>query len=168
MAEYVKICPQCQHINPESDNTCEQCATFIGLEEAILMADALAKIGSAPQRSRSPDKTHVLYLEASGGTPTFTIYHNTVLGQHHKSNTADVQIEGITGSQFIHRQHCRFEYDNGQWYITALDQRQFGHKFTNPTFINEKKIPTEQRTELHHGYRLTLSGILFRIKIVNP
>lgn len=173
MADFVKICPQCQAINPEYENICTQCGQFIGMETPVARPQpkpaAKAKPKTAPPAAtqRFDPAAVCFYLEAPGSDTVYTIHHGDVLGQAHPSSAAQVQIDAnLQGSEFIHRQHCRFECKDGIWYVTALDQKAFQRDFTNPTFVNQHRLAPNTRQALKDGDRLGLSGVFLQVKII--
>lgn len=183
MAEFVKICPQCQQINPEYENLCSGCGQFIGMESPQLRPVAAPKAASAaapnapkpssPPITEAPAPTQrfgaspSFYLLLDGSEQIYNIESGQVLGQAHPGNPAQVQIDKtIPGSEFLHRQHCRFVYKDKTWYVQAIDQQKLQKEFTNPTEINQRKLSPGRAHPLKNGDQLTLSGLKFQVKLL--
>lgn len=180
MADFVKICPQCGQVNPEYQNICSQCQQFIAMEPSIPRPKAPAT--SPPQTvpavapppspvaqkpAQKPKKPIVLYLEMLPNGQVHTIYPGNIVGQAHPTSTAQVQLSPeLPGVPYIHRQHLRFDYQQEKWWVTPLDQSLFQQVFTNPTTVNQQFIPPGQTHPLHPQDELQLSGVRFRIRIL--
>ncbi|MEM7016549.1 MAG: FHA domain-containing protein [Pseudomonadota bacterium] len=184
MSEFVRICPKCRHQNPEYENACTECGHFVGMEAAVPKPaspkparpkpEAAKK---APRRQRKQVQSKLaettekdppaFYLDIAGTDKVYTIQDGWVLGQAHGTNTAHIQIpEDITGSGYIHRQHCRFEHRDKQWFITPIDQKLFERDFTNPTFVNQYAVAPNTRHPIKNGDTLTLAGVSFTVKMI--
>jgi len=181
MTDFVRICPKCGHSNPEYENACSACNQFIGMEAAVPRSASTEppiaeektteeKIPPAEPVSptlRFPSQELAFYLEHQGSGQVFTIKPGWLVGQAHPSNEAEIQIpQEIEGSEFILRRHCRFDYTEGCWTVTALAQTRYGQDFTNPSFLNERALPSDQPQALHNGDILRLSGVSFSIKFI--
>jgi len=101
------------------------------------------------------------FLELPGTSRQYEVNDGYILGQEHPTNNAQIQLSGIEGVNFIHRQHCRFEFSSGEWYVTPLPQADF----TNPTTLNLQRLQTGQKYKIMNGDRLTLCRITFYIRI---
>jgi hypothetical protein len=174
MAEFVRVCPKCKHINPEYENLCLACGQFIGMETARPKPAAPASKPPSPAPTAPPQATRrftpgseSFYLEAVDGGQVFTVQNGWIMGQAHADSPARIQLSAeFKGSEYLHRQHCRFDCRDGQWQVTALDQKAFGRDFTNPTFVNQRPVAPNTRHPLKNGDKLTLSGVVFLVKIL--
>jgi hypothetical protein len=174
----IKRCPKCGHRNPESADLCEVCGEFLGLVAPETVADpeperavpdpALpASTSGVPVRVTQVETAapSLLYLESPAGQRSYPVKPGDIVGQAHATSAAQVQIEPLPGAQCIHRQHGRFDWRDGQWYITALDQRPFGSDFTNSTVLNGQRLAPGDSQSLGNGDRLVLAGVLFTVRI---
>ena len=185
MTEFVKICPQCQLANPEYENVCSGCGHFIAMEVAVQAPVEPASVENQPQEAdvevdrnageqapvaptmRYQPEQLSFYLELTASGDIFTIENGTILGQRHASSKANVQIPpDRPGAEFLHRQHCRFSNEKGQWRVQAMDQIPLGQEFTNPTFVNQNRLGAGQWAVLANGDQIRLSGLLFEVKMV--
>ncbi len=176
MTEFVKICPKCGNCNPEYENTCSACNQFIGMEAAVPrpiseelppVEEKKTPVEPISPTLRFPSQNLSFYLEHQDSGQVFTVKPGWLIGQAHESNEAEIQIPlEIAGSEFIHRRHCRFDYMQERWTVTALEQNRYGQDFTNPSFLNGRALPTEQPQALNNGDNLRLSGVSFRIKFI--
>jgi hypothetical protein len=88
------------------------------------------------------------------------------LGQAHSSSDAEIQLPArVPGVEFVHRHHCRFDYAQGRWYVTALDQHSLAHGFTNPTQVKGRFLSPGERAELTDGDELRLSGVILWVRM---
>lgn len=110
--------------------------------------------------------TAMVYLEAACGSQVYPVLKGSVMGQAHPEGGADVQISDLEGCQYIHRQHCRFEYANQQWYIIPIDQHSLGRDFTNPTTLNGQALNVGKPHPLQHGDKLELAGVVFYVRVL--
>lgn len=106
----------------------------------------------------------IIYLEAACGSQIYPILKGSVMGQAHPEGGADIQISDLEGCQYIHRQHCRFECHNQQWYIIPIDQHSLGRDFTNPTTLNGHALNVNKPHPLQHGDKLELAGVIFYVQ----
>jgi len=174
VADFVRICPKCQHLNPEYENLCQQCQQFIAMEPSVkrpieeasptaTQADEHITTNRSESIEIAPPRP-VLYLQL--GDRNLTVFDQSILGQQHQKNTAELQIDSKhAGYRYLHRQHCSFHYRDGTWYIQAIDQQRFGQAFTNPTMVNKTSIAANSEHPLHHGDRLHLAAMEFLIHI---
>ena len=184
---YVIYCPnrECGFANPENRNPplCEKCNTFIGDVGAVPYQEAVSanmpvsaipvitaaapfarNIGSCAEVTRRGDGPQIrLLLVASGRV--FVIEAGQTVGMEHPSGTANVKISGVPGCDYIHRQHCTFEYSGGQWFIRPIDQILHGGKFNNQTLVNGVIVapgayhPVRTGDRIHlHAVELTLQS----------
>ncbi len=184
MAEFVRICPRCGSDNPEYENTCQQCDYFIGMEtpvaktsdSAIVFEEAsksepklesdLEPVVDTVNPSSAMTSQTALYLESVATGRKFAVEDQWIIGQQHDTNTAQIQLAQIEGVNFVHRQHCQFFYQQNQWWVKSIDQKQHGRDFTNPTFLNQKPLTLEQQTVLHNGDILALAGVALMVRII--
>jgi pSer/pThr/pTyr-binding forkhead associated (FHA) protein len=189
MLEYVKICPKCGHVNPEDFDICENktCREFLGFEAPVHISEIKDKIKTQPETQVGKDKTEViddkqqdpaklskekitlrfetapvLYLDLPGTSNVYEVQNGWIVGQADPTSNAHVQISDIQGVNFIHREHCSFDYVNGQWFVTTIAHEHF----TNPTFVNHQRIQPGQRYPINNGDRLTLSNVTFNVRII--
>jgi hypothetical protein len=188
MAEFVRVCPRCGQANPEYENLCSGCNQFIGMEPAV-PAPAAASPAPAPEPAPNPapagspppapavpaaqpTRRYVpvaesFYLQLEGQALRLNVRHGSVLGQAHPGNDADLQVPAtVTGADFLHRRHCRFERDGAGWWLVALDQQDFGSAFTNPSAVNQHRLGPGQRQRLNDGDQVRLSGLTFLVQLV--
>lgn len=151
MSEYVKICPKCEHKNPESSNNCSECGVFFFDVPPV-----------PPPVPPSFEIQDIIYLDLVGTTNTYEIQNGWILGRSDPESRANIQLSNIYGVNFIHRRHCLFDYCNGQWFITALVNKPF----TNSSFVNQTKLEPGQRYPIKNGDKLTLSKLTLNIRIV--
>lgn len=180
MTEFVKICPKCKHHNPEYATVCERCTYFIGMEQPTTRPRITIGNGETTpptNRFKSPppttssqrtSNTPCFYLEVIGETyEPFLVYDGDTLGQAHPTSSAEVQIPAaISGYQYLHRRHCRFEFRDRAWQVTSIDQQTLGRNFTNPTQVNQHALAPGECHTLNNGDRLGLSGVLFQVRML--
>lgn len=182
MTDYVRICPRCGQQSPEYENICINCRHFIGMEESVPVPTVEEKTGitSSTPAINSETSTEVvvgsltqrfvpinpaLFLEITKES-RLPVYSGWRLGQPHSGSDAEVQLPAqISGVEFIHRYHCRFDYEQDRWYVTALDQRSFARDFTNPTQVNGQFLPPGGQFALNDGDELRLSGVTLWVRI---
>ncbi len=180
MTEFVRICPRCGHTNPEYENLCAKCQQFIGMEPSVprtaekevpmptedvaASVPAHADIKTATITETPETTPPAFYLTL--GDSIFTIHDGAVIGQQHASNRSAVQIPpDIEGCRYVHRQHCSFHFQDGEWYVQAIDQQMFGQSFTNPVWLNEQQLSVATHHRLQHGDILRLSAIALTVDI---
>ena len=191
MVSFVKVCPGCGHMEPEYESVCSACNQFIGMEpsipkpqqkdvrntdpgEAAKPEDATAKVtnqnantAALADSSVSVQKQSVLFLDIQNENHILTIQAGQILGQEYPDSEADVQIpRKIEGVEFVHRWHCRFQYEGLHWTLEALDQAQWGGEFNNPTWINDVLLLPGKKEKVKNGDLIRLSGLYIRIKTV--
>ncbi len=174
MAEFVRICPRCGNANPEYENVCSTCNQFIGMEAAAPAQRSMeGQIAGAPKsESAQATRRYVpvaesFFLQLPETELLLTVGPGNLLGQAHASGDAQLQIpESVDGSRYLHRRHCRFEREQESWLVIALDQRQYGSEFTNPTFVNQHRLAPGSRHVLKDGDQLRLSGLTFSVRMV--
>jgi hypothetical protein len=177
MAEFVRICPKCGHINPEYENLCTACNQFIGMESAVPAAPPMAETVKRSPVTHSPEAESAqatrryvpvaesFYLQLEDVQSLLTVRPGFVLGQAHASSDAQLQIpQTVRGSSFLHRRHCRFELDDKGWRVIAVEQPQSA--FTNPTFVNQHKLGPGESHPLSDGDQLRLSGLNFSVRMI--
>ncbi len=192
MTEFVKICPRCSAANPEYENICSSCQQFIGMEPAIpkpvtavpeaennfdglhstVQKNIEAKI---PFENTVDNETEIeeteekpaIYAQISNSNEILMLYPESIIGQTHPSSQATAPIPShIPGAAYVHRQHCRIEYDNEQWYVFAIDQSAYQQEFNNPTRVNQKVISPGSRQRIYNNDELRLSGVSLRLRIM--
>jgi hypothetical protein len=174
----IKRCPKCGHRNPEPADLCEVCEEFLGLVAPETVSDPVEPEPVVPDPADgSPPATpgrvtqvetaapSLLYLESPAGHRNYPVKPGDIVGQAHPTSLAQVQIESLPGVDRIHRQHGRFDWRDGQWHVTALDQRPFGSDFTNSTVLNGQRLAPGDSQPIQSGARLTLAGVLFTVRI---
>jgi pSer/pThr/pTyr-binding forkhead associated (FHA) protein len=178
MTTFVKICPKCGHHNPEYENACSVCTHFIGMEtsQAVTASPASKSQTSpsiaAPQAvarpvdSHLPSETTALYLQVLGDSQIFELRDGWILGQAHASSEAELQLRDLPGINYVHRRHCQFFFKDQAWYVRALDQREVGSDFTNPTTVNQTRIEPGQTHVLASGDQLSLANLKLVVRIV--
>lgn len=178
MVEFVRICPRCRHANPEYENVCSACDQFIGMEAAVpAQRSTEGKIAGTPKPKPVPEQAQAtrryvpvaesFFLQLPETDVLLTVRPGNVLGQAHASGDAELQIpESVEGSRYLHRRHCRFEREKESWLVIALDQRENGSEFTNPTFVNQYRLAPGNRHVLKDGDQLRLSGLTFSVRVV--
>jgi len=196
MNEYVKICPVCKHQNPEDSDICEVDGVYLGMtpsvrakdvvESSAASADATVMLpntksadsqelpppseslvsGEVRTTQRMEDFVPVIYLDLLGTERVFTIQPGYLIGQAHPNSPAEVQLDQIADVEYVHRQHARFVFENGEWSLIPVDQKSLGRDFTNPTYLNQQKLIPGQPYPLHNGDRLVLGKIPFIIRFI--
>jgi len=121
----------------------------------------------ADQESPAPlraigQSTRVLYLDVPETGGCHQVRDGWVVGQAHPTSTADVQLAGLTGINYVHRRHCRFECREDGWYVTAIEQEGY----TNPTFVNHRRLAPDEPAPLRNGDRLSLSSVSINVRII--
>jgi hypothetical protein len=179
MSEFVKICPRCGHFNPEYENLCAGCGHFIAMEPSVprpvphpvappTAAEPQAQAPEPPaaQAAQASVASPVLRLEPTAGGAPLVIQSLAVLGQDHPSGDAQVRLPlTLEGAAYVHRRHCRFLLEAGQWWVEPIDQAGLGGAFTNPTRLNGQEAPPGQRRPLRDGDELRLSGVALRVRL---
>ena len=68
---------------------------------------------------------------------------------------------------YVSRWHCRFERQEGCWYVTPLNPRDFGSDLlqANPTYLGSEVLAVGRRYPVENGDRLTLADVELRIVI---
>ncbi len=186
---YIKICPACGHKNAESEyvcqgNTCNK--HFLGDVEPVLDSGASDASGNpshyqeeqsfgmdestsyenvqeeepSNQGNRKTNRfTSQPMLSVEYAGHVYDVESGNVMGKADVESDADVQIPGLPG--YIHRRYCQFDFVNGQWQVTAIENTEF----TNPTYVNAVKVLPNQSKQLKNGDRLTLCDITFQVRI---
>ncbi len=176
----IKRCPKCGHRNPEQADLCEVCGEFLGLvmpetvsdpvePEPVVPDPADGSPPATPERATRMETAapSLLYLElpTPAGHRSYPVRSGQIVGQAHPTSLAQVQIEPLPGVDRIHRQHGRFDWRDGEWRVTALDQRLFGSDFTNSTVLNGQRLAPGDSYPLGNSDRLALAGVLFTVRI---
>ena len=174
---YVKTCPRCGYLNDEESDVCLQDGEFLGMVPAVPAPDTLpgktlppmeTVIVSAPtpqpEPAAMPKSDPVLYLDCEGSGQCHAIRPGWTVGQAHASSTAEAQLSGIAGVQYVHRKHCRLEQKDGLWYLCPLPQAGF----TNPTTINGRTVAPGERAAVRNGDRIALAGVRLTVRMLPP
>ena len=106
----------------------------------------------------------MLYLDCEGSGQCHAIRPGGTVGQAHASGTAEAQLSGIPGVQYVHRKHCRFEHEEGIWYLCPLPQTDY----TNPTAINGRPVAPGERAAVRNGDRVALAGVRLTVRMLQP
>ncbi|OEU66981.1 MAG: hypothetical protein BBJ57_05175 [Desulfobacterales bacterium PC51MH44] len=179
MLEHIKICPKCGHHNPEWEEVCcdESCDQFLGMVEPIAassVADVNQKVGTStdgfpsyvPQKSDQQAAVTkrllqpILYLEHSESSKIFEIHAGHIVGQAHPTSRAHIQMSNIPNINFVSREHCQFDFENGHWFVTAI------RTATNPTYLNQLLIRLGERMPIKNGDRLLMSNVPFQVRVI--
>lgn len=187
MSKFVKVCPKCGHQNPEYENACLVCTYFIGMEtpvpeSAAVEGEDTAKPAADQEQHSSADKTAAvtatpaleaalagqpsLYLQVLGSDRIFEVRDGWTVGQSHATSTADLQLRDLPGISYVHRNHCRFTFVNGNWQVTPTDQVQFGRDFTNPTAVNQTRVNPGEAQAINNGDQLSLGTLKVVVRII--
>jgi len=168
MTEFVKICPRCGRFNPEYENLCGGCGQFIAMEPSLPRPPEPAAAPQPipePATAPAPRDQGLRLTPIAGGVP-LSIQPQAVLGQDHPSGDATVRLPlTLEGAAYVHRRHCRFHREGGQWLVEAIDQAGQGSAFTNPTRVNGQEVLPGQRRALQAGDELRLSGVVLRVEL---
>jgi len=190
--DMVRECPKCGHKNPEEEQICSgpNCGEFLGFVDPTPITKVKRKphqdleTGTAhsfptnqplsphPSNVEGKEQSHpvttryesqaMLYLKCSASGKAHMVHPGWIMGQSHPTSQANIQISGVPGVNFIHRHHCRFDHDNGRWFVTAIDQQSF----TNPTIVNDQKLAPGQNCVIKHGDKLTLVNTTFTVDMI--
>lgn len=188
MSGYIKVCPRCGHRNDELASMCERDGEFLGMVPAIPRASAgPMPTDTAPGTAPGPEPilsdeeqaaqgahsvilapgaavpAKALYLDVESAGQCFPVRDGWSIGQSHPSGTAEIQLADMPGTQYVHRRHCTFDFIENQWRVRPLPQPDY----TNPTFLNDRKLAVGQVFPLHNGDTLRLAGISVRVRIVD-
>ncbi len=184
MSTLVKICSMCGAKHPESEFMCPSCGALLDRTEPV-PDPALEPPVPPVMPVDSPDSTVFVFqpspnsdtacgvtsryyaelplvLEHQGTSRLFEIKNGEVLGQAHPTSTATLQLDNLPGALgCVHREHCRFDCDQGKWRVTTIARPDF----TNQTLVNHTKIEPGMSHPLRNGDRLTLCNIVFNVRI---
>ncbi|MBW7866145.1 MAG: FHA domain-containing protein [Candidatus Hydrogenedens sp.] len=165
---YVKVCPRCGAENDEMAEVCARDNEFLGMVPATPArppAPPPAQASPAPAAAAAPRSAGpVLYLDCAGSDECLAVRPGWVMGQEYPGSTAELQLSPRPGVQFVHRRHCRFHYDNGLWEVEALAQPEY----TNPTRVNRVDAAPGARVALRNGDQLSLAGLSFTVRMIQP
>jgi len=167
-------------LNDEEADVCAQDGEFLGMVPAApapecpsAKAPPVVEANAAPAPSPAPPSATlsqgsvsatdpVLYLDCEGGGQCHAVRPGWTVGQAHASGTAEVQLSGMPGVQYVHRRHCRFEYQGDIWYLCPLPQTEY----TNPTTINGRSVAPGERAAVRNGDRIALAGVRLTARIL--
>ncbi len=177
---FVKVCPKCTHTNPEYLSQCERCQLLIAHVAAIpesggeIADEAHVTKDSdiATVRQESIDSTELelksknelmsahFYLAMTKHKEIYTIYHESFLGLENPIPNE------ILGAEYCHQKHCQFILKGKCWFVVAVSQETFGGDFTNPSYLNQKRLPLDTPYPIVNGDNLSLCDIAFKVKVV--
>lgn len=103
----------------------------------------------------------VIYLECPANSKIYEIESGQVIGQAHPTSGAHVQLSDIPNINYVSREHCLFNFDNGQWYVTAIKTA------TNQTCVNQRLVERGVRMPIRNGDRLAMANVIFQIRIMD-
>lgn len=97
-------------------------------------------------------------LESESSKRYYLTGHRFILGRHSFTAQSEDRAELIDFSaephgRTISRRHALLEYEDGEWWITPIHQKQ------NQTILDGKKLHTGQRYKLKEGARLQLGQV---------
>jgi hypothetical protein len=159
MIRYVKICPRCGLANSELAEQCEHDNEFLG----VIPATPYKEKPPAPETVLPDFPGRALYLEITGAGKCLEVRDGWVIGQAHPSSRAEIQLAEVPGVNYIHRQHCRFSFQDDQWRVLAIKQAAF----TNPTFVNNRGLAPGESAVLRNGDRIALADTVLHARIVD-
>ena len=181
---YIKICPSCNRHNPEAARVCEnaQCKKFLGQVKPVQdlgperetppqpfkESETIGQHGPEDYDSMKPgdvgctkrSSEPFFYLECRTASKIYEVHSGQVVGRKDPTSTAHIQMEGIPDINFVSRQHCRFDHQDGTWYITVLPGAM------NPSRINDAVIEKGTRSSIRDGDILKLDVVPFQIRII--
>lgn len=170
MNDFVKICPKCGYHNPEGENICRHCSHFLGLVRPIPETDpeietpeAAPDLPEIEEVELTPEEApDMLVLESLTNGRTYMIESGSIVGRADETSQADVQLSDIPGINFISREHCRFFFQDGQWYATALRSAM------NGLSVNQTQLGPGERILIEPGDTVVLANVPFRIRSGSP
>ena len=177
MSDFVKICPKCGDHNPEGVNTCQKCSHFLGMVRPVPRPappseEPVPEISPAPETIMAPAEptpealaepatdSPDLYVECLSTGRTFQVRPGFIVGRRDETSQADVQLEGAPGLNFVSREHCRFLFEDGAWFVVSLRSAM------NGASVNQREIAPGARAKVDNGDTLTLANVPFRIRIM--
>lgn len=131
-------CPNCSHPNSTDERLCEQCGKPLPSLEA-------SRYG--------PPETTAEIRTVTPPSMRFEVRPGTVLG---RGRGADVDLEPVSGSGKISRQHARVICEGGAWFIEHLSG-------TNTTRVAGALVTG--RAPLRAGDNFALGGVTFIFRI---
>ena len=176
-ADYVKICPQCGKRNREHENICPECGQFLGLIRPILQEQNVEPEpqGASEHSLPGADEARftmrltpagaqekadpVLILESLEADRIYRVHTGQVVGQAHPTSQADVQMAGIPNLNYVSRQHCRFDFEMGEWYVTCLPSA------LNGLILQGTELIPGGRALVKNGDRLEMANVPFLVRI---
>ena len=172
MSEYVKVCPQCGTHNQEMDNVCANCGHFLGLVRPVQAPQPAPEPPPAesitpeepPQaksaQSETPAEPH-LYLESLDTGKLFEVRNGNTVGQAHYTSQAEVQLSNIPNLNYVSRQHCRFQYEDGAWMVESLPTA------LNGASVNGIPLSSGGKGRIRNGDELKMANVPFRVRIAS-
>ena len=146
--------------------------------EAPGRPDGAATLSSMPPHgakdSQGVRRTHVandlLVLQFIRGNRVFNVRDGQIIGSDDGSGDperANIPRDAGVDVGYVSRWHCRFERQEGCWYVTPLNPRDFGSDLlqANPTYLGSEVLAVGRRYPVENGDRLTLADVELRIVI---
>jgi len=128
----VKRCPTsgCGHKNKPSDMMCQTCLADIS--------------GVTPDEDIDEDKAaKQLILKTSDGNE-INIKDKDIVGRY------AIGSEILCSYKTVSRQHAKFTAEDGRWFVEDISS-------SNKTYLNGVAIPKNEKVEIKHNQKLSLS-----------
>lgn len=123
-----KVCPTCGTVNDSSEMMCTRC-----------MADISAVIPGSANDKKAEDKIYLWH-----GTEKIEIKNGDIIGRDNKWNNY------LENYKTVSRKHAMFSYQNEKWLVEDCGS-------TNGTYVNDKDIRGNGKTELKKGDKIGMS-----------
>ncbi len=150
-SKYVKVCPQCNAVSDESEMLCKGCGNYLG-------GVSITALSNLPGQEATAKGEAECHIECLSTGKCFKIRSGDVVGQAHPSSDVRIQLDGIPGVEYISRRHCRFDFHDDAWFVTALED------VLNPTFYNRVRMAPGGQVRVRDGGILTLAAASFRVR----
>ncbi|MFH1149385.1 MAG: FHA domain-containing protein [Actinomycetota bacterium] len=98
--------------------------------------------GEERQSDIPPGAAMILECTSDTGV-TLEVKHGQVIGRE-----ADIDVSGLSDTQYMSRKHARFHHRRGRWHLENLSSKSF-------TYVNGKQVSPGDTIELKPGDRLT-------------
>jgi pSer/pThr/pTyr-binding forkhead associated (FHA) protein len=148
-----QVCTSCNEKNDISESFCTECfsTSFTTTDESIN--------DNCSQNVKQEDKIHddasnkttiearLKQLTLGIKNMSISINHNDIVGRSGKF------LEYFQNFNKVSREHAKFYFDENVWYVEDLES-------TNGTYINNEKILSGIKVQLHHTDILKLSTTL--------
>ena len=162
--EYVKICPKCATANPEAENTCLKCGFFLGMVQAVPPPKKPEQTSEKPAVDPTAESAAasgpLLFLDHEASGRSFQVKPGQTVGQAHETGRADVPMSGLPNLNYVSREHCRFDFKNGAWFVNALTTA------LNGTRVNGTALAPGGRARVRNGDEVILANLPFRVRTV--